>query len=204
MKKIKLLVIVSITLISNIGVLFANPNTDPIIDGWALPSVEVLGKRKVSKPQLTAPKVDVDAIIKEFTDKFQKKDCQWDCKCPEWTKKINDKCVSCAKEWVCCGIKLNTNVPFVGNCIETKVGAQTTQLNAFPRLIGGMMRLLMNIILVMSLLMIVAGGVLMTTGGREKSNYSKGMDMIKKVAYGMALLGASGVILKLINPNFFV
>ena len=58
--------------------------------------------------------------------------------------------------------------------------------------------------MIMSLLMIVIGGVLMTTGGREKSNYSKGMDMIKKVAYGMALLGASGVILKLINPNFFV
>jgi hypothetical protein len=29
------------------------------------------------------------------------------------------------------------------------------------------------------------------------------MDIIEKVAVGMALLGASGVILKLINPNFF-
>lgn len=104
----------------------------------------------------------------------------------------------------CQWIKLNTKVPFVGDCIETKAGAETTQLNAFPRLMGGMMRLIMTIIMIMSLLMIVTGGVLMTTGGRDSNNYKNGVDMIKKVAYGMALLGASGVILKLINPNFFI
>lgn len=105
---------------------------------------------------------------------------------------------------ICKGIKLNTKVPFIGNCIGTTTNATTTQLNAFPHLMGGLMKLVMVIILVMSLLMIVVAGVMMTTGGFEKSNYSKGMDLIKKVAYGLALLGASGVILKLINPNFFV
>ena len=43
----------------------------------------------------------------------------------------------------------------------------------------------------------------MTTACAKSGNYTKGMDIIQKVAVGMALLGASGVILKLINPNFF-
>lgn len=66
------------------------------------------------------------------------------------------------------------------------------------------MKLIMTIIMVMAILMIVAAGVMMTTGGYDKGNYSKGLEILKKVAVGMALLGASGVILKLINPNFFV
>lgn len=53
------------------------------------------------------------------------------------------------------------------------------------------MKLIMTVILVISLLMIVAAGVMMTTGGYEKGNYSKGLEMIKKVAIGIALLGAS-------------
>ena len=104
----------------------------------------------------------------------------------------------------CSGIKLNTDVPFVGNCIETtKGGDKTNQINAFPKLMWAMMKLLMTVILVMSLLMIVAAGVMMTTAWLESRNYTKGMDIIEKVAVGMALLGASGVIPKLINPNFF-
>ena len=98
----------------------------------------------------------------------------------------------------CSGIKLNTDVPFVGNCIETtKGGDKTNQINAFPKLMWAMMKLLMT------LLMIVAAGVMMTTAWAKSGNYTKGMDIIQKVAVGMALLGASGVILKLINPNFF-
>ncbi len=106
----------------------------------------------------------------------------------------------------CKGIKLNTDVPFVGNCIETtkqtKEGS-TTQINAFPKLMWAMMRLLMMVILIMSVLMIIAGGVLLTMKGSVKQ-VEDGMALIQKVAVGMALLGASGVILKLINPNFFV
>ena len=104
----------------------------------------------------------------------------------------------------CKGIKLNTDVPFIGNCIETtKKENATTQLNAFPRLMGAMMKLIMMTILIMSFLMIVAGGVLLTMKGSVKQ-VEDGMALIQKVAIGMALLGASGVILKLINPNFFV
>ena len=37
---------------------------------------------------------------------------------------------------------------------------------------------------------------MVTSSGYDSGNYNK-------VATGLALLGASGVILKLINPNFF-
>lgn len=107
-------------------------------------------------------------------------------------------------EPVCKWIKLNTDVPFVGKCIGTTTDSKTNQINAFPKLMWAMMKLIMTIIMVMSLLMIVAAWVMMTTGGYDKGNYSKGLEILKKVAVGMALLGASGVILKLINPNFFV
>jgi hypothetical protein len=51
-----------------------------------------------------------------------------------------------------------------------------------------MMRLIMTVIMVLSILMIVVAGVMMTTGGFEKGNYTKGLEIIKKVAVGIALL----------------
>ena len=105
-------------------------------------------------------------------------------------------------EW----IQLNTNVPFVWNCIEIKEAGSkdgaTTPVNAFPKLMGAMMNLMMTIILIMSLLLIVYAGVLMTMEW-SVSKQGEGMSIIKKVAAGMALLWASWVILKIINPNFF-
>jgi hypothetical protein len=51
--------------------------------------------------------------------------------------------------------------------------------------------------------MIVVAGVMMTMGGYEAKNFQKGKEMIFKVGAVLALLGLSGVILKLINPTFF-
>lgn len=65
------------------------------------------------------------------------------------------------------------------------------------------MKFIITVIMIVSFLIIVAAGVMMTTGGFSSSNYSKGIEWIKTVAIALALLGASGVILKLINPNFF-
>jgi hypothetical protein len=105
------------------------------------------------------------------------------------------------KDW----IRLNTNVPFVGNCIHTKEGSadSVTPINAFPKLIGALMNLLMTVILIMSLLMIVYAGILLTMSWADSSKYNEGVNKLQKVAIWMALLWASWVILKLINPNFF-
>ena len=107
------------------------------------------------------------------------------------------------KDW----IKLNTDVPFIGKCIHTNEKTSkdaVTPVNAFPKLMWALMNLLMTVILIMSLLMIVYSWVLMTTGWYSTNNYTKGLWMLSQVAKWMALLWASWVILKVINPNFFV
>ena len=103
------------------------------------------------------------------------------------------------------GIKLNTNVPFIGDCIGLgNGGAETNQLEAFPKLMGGLMKIIMTAILIISFVLIVVAGVMMTASGISPQAYSKGIKMIQKVAVGIALLWASSIILKIINPNFFV
>ena len=102
----------------------------------------------------------------------------------------------------CYWIKLNTKVPFVWNCISFTGVNATTPINAFPKLMWAMMNLMMTVIMVMSLLLIVYAGVLMTMEW-SVSKQGEGMSIIKKVATWMALLWASWVILKLINPHFF-
>ncbi len=111
----------------------------------------------------------------------------------------------------CRGIQLNTNMPFVGNCIVTynstwdaNWNRVVTPINAFPTLIGALMSLLMTIILLMSFIMIIWSWVLMTMSWSDTSKYTKWINLLKRVATWMALLWASWVILKVINPNFFV
>ena len=103
----------------------------------------------------------------------------------------------------CKWVKLNTNLPFLWNCIGVSSDGSVNQLNAFPIMIKGLMKIIISIVLVMSFLMIVAGGVMMTTAGYESGNFAKWKGMITSVAKALAMLGASWVILKLINPNFF-
>ena len=129
------------------------------------------------------------------------------CICMEWYK-MNDqeKCISCNTPWVCCGIELNTNVPFIGKCIESDAGTWyvgsgetwVTADEAFPVLMSSLTKILVTIILIVSFVLIIIWGIMIATG-----NPSWGKKMIIKVVVGIALLWASGVILRLINPNFF-
>ncbi len=115
------------------------------------------------------------------------------------TAKETDDC-----EW---WIRLNTNMPFLGNCIHTSENAgewAITPINAFPTLVGTLMNLLMTIILLMSLIMIIRSWVLMAMSWANVGKYSDWVNLLKRVATWMALLGASWAILKVINPNFFV
>jgi hypothetical protein len=126
------------------------------------------------------------------------------CTCEGWYKKIDHACVPCNTKGVCCGIELNTNVPFIGRCIEGSTGdvgddeQAVTSEDAFPVLMGSLTQILVTIILIVSFVLIIVGGIMISTG-----NLSGGKSLIIKVVIGIALLGASGVILRLINPNFF-
>ncbi len=104
------------------------------------------------------------------------------------------------------GITLNTNIPFVGRCIavsNSDGNADAVQLNAFPRLVQWLGRLLLSIILLLSFVLVIAGGVMIAASGADSNAYGQWKKLITKVIIGIALLGMMGVILRLINPNFF-
>jgi hypothetical protein len=75
--------------------------------------------------------------------------------------------------------------------------------DAFPTVVGALMRILTSAMLIIGLLMIIVAGVMMTTEGVKTGNFKTGKNLILKVGAVLALLGLSGLILKLINPTFF-
>ncbi len=153
------------------------------------------------------------------------------CECPEWTKNIDWACESCAKPNVCCGIQLNTKVPFIGDCIEfakkcinktcptwykcdeesnkcrvVKTDPNQTVVDeeeAFPNLMGWLIKILVTIIVLWSFVAILAGGVMISAAWADEQRAAKGKKLIIDVVIALAILGASGVILRLINPSFF-
>ena len=128
----------------------------------------------------------------------------WMCWCPDGSKDVDWTCKLCSEKWVCCGVELNTSVPFIGKCIEdvkTNQWADETSVTwatAFPTLMWSLTKILVTLILITSFVLIIIGGIMIATG-----NPSGWRKMIINVVIGIALLGASGVILRLINPNFF-
>lgn len=120
------------------------------------------------------------------------------CDCEEWFKQVGKACLDCKLENVCCGIELNTKVPFIGKCIEDERYGGMGAERAFPNLMWALTQILVTVILLISFVLIVIGGIMIATG-----DPSGGKKMIMKVVIGIAILGASWVILRLINPNFF-
>ena len=142
----------------------------------------------------------------------------WSSPIPEWFECDKELWTLIPKEEVtvlwtkkCRGITLNTDFPFIWNCIITynstwdaNWNRVVTPVNVFPKLIEALMNLLMTVILIMSLLMIVVSWILIASSWGDSWKYSDWIKILKKVAVWMALLWASWVILKVINPNFFV
>lgn len=122
-------------------------------------------------------------------------------------------------KYQCCGIKLLTSVPFIGKCITmlsddelmalwAKATANPDALTvsedtAFPRLMLWLTKILVTVILLASFIAIIVAGVMMAASGSGEEWYSNGKKLIGSIIAALALLGASGVILRLINPNFF-
>jgi hypothetical protein len=99
------------------------------------------------------------------------------------------------KDW-CCGIKLNTNFPIIWNCIWDKESENPT--NAFPTMIWAITKIVMSLIFVVCFIFIIISGIMWAS-----DNPSWAKNLLKKVAVTILILWLSGVILRLINPNFF-
>ena len=112
-----------------------------------------------------------------------------------------------AKEPTCPkgSITLNTYIPFVWRCIDKWINAdpsKTTIVNVFPKLTWNLMRLTMTIVMVMGFLGILVGWFMIASNGAlgTKQQWIKIITMI--IAW-FILLGATWVILNLVNPAFF-
>lgn len=145
-----------------------------------------------------------------YNDMNSKQTTIWTCECKKtygeyyntsWPKAWKYSCELCTRDDVCCGTKLNTKIPFIGNCIESSSQASGSVINettAFPILISALVKIIISVILIASFILIIVAGVRWSAGDAKW-----GKDMIIKVAVWLAILWASGVILRLINPNFF-
>ena len=100
--------------------------------------------------------------------------------------------------WECKWIKLNTNFPGIGNCIEIKSGSETNPTTAFPKMMQTLTRIALSLGLVVCFILIIWAGIM-----RAWDKPKEGKDLMKKVAIAVLLLWFSGAILRLINPNFF-
>ncbi len=104
-------------------------------------------------------------------------------------------------------IKLNTDVPFVGNCISTEDEGgsswETNVSNAFPKLMWWVAKIVITLVLVIALLMVILWWVMITAWWMNQWLVAKWKSLILKVVIAIALLGLSWAILHLINPNFF-
>ncbi len=103
-------------------------------------------------------------------------------------------------------IYLNTNIPFVGQCIKKTADPDpndSTAWNSFGLLLGGMMKIAMTVVLIIAFLAVLVAWVMMAAGWMDSGLVAKGKKLIISVVIGILLLGASGIILNLVNPNFF-
>lgn len=198
MKKIKILTIwlLSLWVLGSIPFVSANnfknnlPPTACTLRGENCGPITPAGRERIQKVEGKTAWIktcDLECQLKKQEEERKKK-----------TEELNKK----TNAQICNGIKLNTDFPFVGKCIGYETDG-TNQINVFPKMIRSLMKLTISIIMLMSFLIIVISGVMITSSGYDGGNYKEGIENIKKVAIGLALLGASGVILKLINPNFF-
>lgn len=139
-------------------------------------------------------------------------------------------CENCMIEWIfnwvedpehLCACKyfdhiyLNTDIPFIWQCIlkrpaikwnpnDTVSSSNLPNLDtAFPRILSGISRLIQSLILVFGFVAIVVAGFMISAGGMSESSKTKWVNILKWVMIALILLGASGIILRLINPNFF-
>ena len=133
------------------------------------------------------------------------KDSKWNC-CKKMYYDLElEKEVCC--EW----ILLNTNVPFIWQCIvyrktdepQPEAWLVVDETNAFPVLMWWLSKIMVSIILLSSFIGLLVAGVIISASGSSEDWAKYWRKIIGNIISALAILGASGVILRLINPNFF-
>lgn len=178
MRKIALCVILSLftipTVVFWVWLSPDNSNFLPIADPWLTDQIEGASD-------------DIAALNQDAREK------SWPWVCGEYA--LDDK------EYII----LNTNVPFVWRCIkkEFNEGGQDTNVsNVFPKLMANMIRIVMVVLVVWWFLWILVWWFMIAANGAFGTKQT-GVKLILGIIAGLILLWASGILLNLINPNFF-
>ena len=146
--------------------------------------------------------------------------CSWNLYAPDWWNCVpceeegtipnsdHTKCI-CDSSVKCCGVQLNMELPFIGDCIEMNTDSSNpdttsvSSVTAFPILMQWLMKIVMSVILIFSFLMIIVAGLMMTAWAFKSSSFDKWKNILKNVIISLILLWCSWLILSLINPSFF-
>lgn len=135
----------------------------------------------------------------------QLQDSKWNC-CKKMYYDLElEKEVCC--EW----ILLSTNVPFIGQCIvyrktdepQPEAWLVVDETNAFPILMWWLSKIMVSIILLSSFIGLLVAWVMISASGSSEEGAKTWRRIIGNIIAALAILGVSGVILRLINPNFF-
>lgn len=117
-------------------------------------------------------------------------------------RKIYNTCVQNNSEVSCsCKLKwwilLNTDFPFIGRCID-KAGNGGDGKSSLIGISSALTNIFMTLILTWGFAMIIRGWAQIAMG-----NMKDGRQKIINVIIAFAALGSLGILLRLINPNFF-
>lgn len=118
------------------------------------------------------------------------------CKTKCSTAGNDTKFCDCKCDW---GIVLNTDFPFIGRCISKwwELGDGSSSISAIAQ---AFTNIFMTLIITWGFAMVIRWWVLMSMGGKD---FEKWRTYIMNVVIAFAALGSLGIILRLINPNFF-
>lgn len=114
-------------------------------------------------------------------------------KCKDKDGKTSESCV-CKCNW---GIVLNTDFPFIGRCID-KSGNDKDGKSSLIGISSAFTNIMMTLILTAWFAMVIRGWVQIAMG-----QVKEGRQKIVNVVIAFAGLGSLGILLRLINPNFF-
>ncbi len=94
-------------------------------------------------------------------------------------------------------LELNTSFPFIGRfiCVERE--------QVFPQTVSGLTTIVLVLWFTIGVVVLIAWGVLIASSGWNQGRFDKWKDLVFKVLLAIVLLGLAGVLLHMINPNFF-
>ena len=150
------------------------------------------------------------AILLNLSCWYAQQDCAAQCKNTSDSTEYTTCMAACnqqQQQWdwwsECKWIKLNTNFPIIGNCINTSNGTWANVTTAFPIMMNVLAKIVVSIVLVVCFILVIVAWIMRAGNNPWSRKWWWAKWLLKKVAITVLLLWLTWVILKTINPVFF-